>query len=293
MSGATQPVVSLSHVTLRYGDGPSVVTALDDVTLDVAPGERVCVLGANGSGKSTLASVICGLLAPDEGVVTLVGEDVFGPDGVDFEAYQRARRQLGLVFQNPDDQIVTSIVEEDVAFALENLGVEPKEIRARVDEALKTVGMYEYRMHAPHKLSGGQKQRVAIAGIIAMEPDCIVLDEPTAMLDPKGRSEVMRTIKMLNKEKGVTIVLITHYMEEAAQADRVVVIDGGEKMMDSVPKKVFSQVEVMRNLGLDVPQVTEIADFLNKQGYDISSEIITEDECVQALYELLKEKDAG
>ena len=198
-----------------------------------------------------------------------------------------------MVFQNPDNQIVATIVEEDVAFALENLGVEPKEIRTRVDEALKTVGMYEYRMHAPHKLSGGQKQRVAIAGIIAMEPDCIVLDEPTAMLDPKGRSEVMRTIKMLNKEKGVTIVLITHYMEEAAQADRVVVIDGGEKMMDSVPKKVFSQVEVMRNLGLDVPQVTEIADFLNKQGYDISSEIITEDECVQALYELLKENDAG
>ena len=203
------------------------------------------------------------------------------------------RKRVGMVFQNPDNQIVATIVEEDVAFALENLGVEPKEIRTRVDEALKTVGMYEYRMHAPHKLSGGQKQRVAIAGIIAMEPDCIVLDEPTAMLDPKGRSEVMRTIKMLNKEKGVTIVLITHYMEEAAQADRVVVIDGGEKMMDSVPKKVFSQVEVMRNLGLDVPQVTEIADFLKKQGYDISSEIITEDECVQALYELLKEKDAG
>lgn len=170
-----------------------------------------------------------------------------------------------MVFQNPDNQIVATIVEEDVAFALENMGVEPTEIRRRVDEALKTVGMYEYRSHAPHKLSGGQKQRVAIAGIIAMRPDCILLDEPTAMLDPKGRAEVMKTIKMLNRENGVTIVLITHYMEEAAQADRVVVVDGGEIVMDSVPKKVFSQVETLKNLGLDVPQVTELAYGLKKR----------------------------
>ncbi len=263
-------------------------TVLKGIDLDIEKGEFVAVLGHNGSGKSTLAKCINAINLPEKGEVVVDGLDTIREENL-----LPIRKRVGMVFQNPDNQIVATIVEEDVAFALENLGVEPKEIRTRVDEALKTVGMYEYRMHAPHKLSGGQKQRVAIAGIIAMEPDCIVLDEPTAMLDPKGRSEVMRTIKMLNKEKGVTIVLITHYMEEAAQADRVVVIDGGEKMMDSVPKKVFSQVEVMRNLGLDVPQVTEIADFLKKQGYDISNEIITEDECVQALYELLKENDAG
>lgn len=258
-------------------------TVLKGIDLDIEKGEFVAVLGHNGSGKSTLAKCINAINLPEKGEVT-----VDGLDTIKEENLLPIRKRVGMVFQNPDNQIVATIVEEDVAFALENLGVEPKEIRRRVDEALKTVGMYDYRLHAPHKLSGGQKQRVAIAGIIAMEPDCIVLDEPTAMLDPKGRSEVMKTIKMLNREKGVTIVLITHYMEEAAQADRVVVIDGGEKIMDSVPKKVFSQVDVMRNLGLDVPQVTEIADFLQKQGYDISSEIITEDECVEALYGLLK-----
>ena len=261
-------------------------TVLKGIDLDIEKGEFVAVLGHNGSGKSTLAKCINAINLPEKGEVT-----VDGLDTIKEENLLPIRKRVGMVFQNPDNQIVATIVEEDVAFALENLGVEPKEIRRRVDEALKTVGMYDYRLHAPHKLSGGQKQRVAIAGIIAMEPDCIVLDEPTAMLDPKGRSEVMKTIKMLNKEKGVTIVLITHYMEEAAQADRVVVIDGGEKIMDSVPKKVFSQVDVMRNLGLDVPQVTEIADFLQKQGYDISSEIITEDECVQALYRLLTGRD--
>ncbi len=258
-------------------------TVLKGIDLDIEKGEFVAVLGHNGSGKSTLAKCINAINLPEKGEVT-----VDGLDTINEENLLPIRKRVGMVFQNPDNQIVATIVEEDVAFALENLGVEPKEIRRRVDEALETVGMYEYRMHAPHKLSGGQKQRVAIAGIIAMQPDCIVLDEPTAMLDPKGRNEVMRTIKMLNKEKGVTIVLITHYMEEAAQADRVVVIDGGEKIMDSVPKKVFSQVDVMRNLGLDVPQVTEIADFLHKQGYDISNEIITEDECVEALAKLLK-----
>ena len=261
-------------------------TVLKGIDLDIEKGEFVAVLGHNGSGKSTLAKCINAINLPEKGEVT-----VDGLDTIKEENLLPIRKRVGMVFQNPDNQIVATIVEEDVAFALENLGVEPKEIRRRVDEALKTVGMYDYRLHAPHKLSGGQKQRVAIAGIIAMEPDCIVLDEPTAMLDPKGRSEVMKTIKMLNREKGVTIVLITHYMEEAAQADRVVVIDGGEKIMYSVPKKVFSQVDVMRNLGLDVPQVTEIADFLQKQGYDISSEIITEDECVQALYRLLTGRD--
>lgn len=257
-------------------------TVLKGIDLDIEKGEFVAVLGHNGSGKSTLAKCINAINLPEKGEVV-----VDGLDTIKEENLLPIRKRVGMVFQNPDNQIVATIVEEDVAFALENLGVEPSEIRRRVDEALRTVDMYEYRMHAPHKLSGGQKQRVAIAGIIAMKPDCIVLDEPTAMLDPKGRSEVMKTIKMLNREHGVTIVLITHYMEEAAQADRVVVIDGGEKVMDNVPKKVFSQVDVMRNLGLDVPQVTEIADFLHKQGYDISSEIITEDECVEALAKLL------
>lgn len=210
-----------------------------------------------------------------------------GMDTLDENNLLPIREKVGMVFQNPDNQIVATIVEEDVAFALENMGVEPNEIRRRVDEALKTVGMYEYRLHAPHKLSGGQKQRVAIAGIIAMKPDCILLDEPTAMLDPHGRDEVMKTVKMLN-EQGVTIVLITHYMEEAAQAQRVVVIDGGEVIMDNVPKKIFSNVETMKNLGLDVPQVTELCWELKRAGYDISTEIIHEDECVQKLYEMLK-----
>ena len=269
----------------EFEEPPVKNTVLKGIDLDIEKGEFVAVLGHNGSGKSTLAKCINAINLPEKGEVSVAGLDTINEENL-----LPIRKRVGMVFQNPDNQIVATIVEEDVAFALENLGVEPSEIRRRVDEALKTVGMYEYRMHAPHKLSGGQKQRVAIAGVLAMEPECIVLDEPTAMLDPKGRSEVMKTIKMLNKEKGVTIVLITHYMEEAAQADRVVVIDGGEKIMDNVPKKVFSQVDLMRNLGLDVPQVTEIADFLHKQGYDISSEIITEDECVQALYELLKEQ---
>ncbi len=209
-------------------------------------------------------------------------------DTADADNLLPIRESAGMVFQNPDNQIVATIVEEDVAFALENLGVEPAEIRRRVDEALKTVGMYEYRMHAPHKLSGGQKQRVAIAGIIAMQPQCILLDEPTAMLDPRGRKEVMSTIKMLNREYGVTIVLITHYMEEAAQADRVVVIDGGELLLDGTPKQIFSQVDTMKNLGLDVPQVTELVWRLRKQGVDLPQDIITEDECAEALERLLE-----
>ena len=262
---------------------PVVNKVLKGIDLDIEKGEFVAVLGHNGSGKSTLAKCINAINLPEKGEVVVDGLDTIQEDNL-----LPIRKRVGMVFQNPDNQIVATIVEEDVAFALENLGVEPSEIRRRVDEALKTVGMYEYRMHAPHKLSGGQKQRVAIAGILAMKPDCIVLDEPTAMLDPQGRNEVLKTIKMLNKEQGVTIVLITHYMEEAAQADRVVVIEDGEKIMDNVPKRVFSQVDIMRNLGLDVPQVTEIADFLKKQGYDISNEIITEDECVEALAKLLK-----
>ena len=261
---------------------PVKTEVLKGINLNIEKGEFVAVLGHNGSGKSTLAKCINAINLPESGAVY-----VNGMDTLDENNLLPIREKVGMVFQNPDNQIVATIVEEDVAFALENMGVEPNEIRRRVDEALKTVGMYEYRLHAPHKLSGGQKQRVAIAGIIAMKPDCILLDEHTAMLDPHGRDEVMKTVKMLN-EQGVTIVLITHYMEEAAQAQRVVVIDGGEVIMDNVPKKIFSNVETMKNLGLDVPQVTELCWELKRAGYDISTEIIHEDECVQKLYEMLK-----
>ena len=257
---------------------PVKTEVLKDISLDIKPGEFVAVLGHNGSGKSTLAKCFNAVNIPESGEVTVNGFDT-----KDESKLLDIRKSAGMVFQNPDNQIVATIVEEDVAFALENLGVEPKEIRRRVDEALKTVGMYEYRMHAPHKLSGGQKQRVAIAGIIAMQPQCILLDEPTAMLDPRGRQEVMKTIKMLNREKGVTIVLITHYMDEAAQADRVVVIDGGEIIMDGTPKQIFSQVKTMKNLGLDVPQVTELVYRLREKGFDLPQDIITEEECVKAL----------
>ena len=231
---------------------PVKTEVLKGIDLNIEKGEFVAVLGHNGSGKSTLAKCINAINLPESGAVY-----VNGMDTLDENNLLPIREKVGMVFQNPDNQIVATIVEEDVAFALENMGVEPNEIRRRVDEALKTVGMYEYRLHAPHKLSGGQKQRVAIAGIIAMKPDCILLDEPTAMLDPHGRDEVMKTVKMLN-EQGVTIVLITHYMEEAAQAQRVVVIDGGEVIMDNVPKKIFSNVETMKNLGLDVPEDDEL-----------------------------------
>ena len=272
------------HFSYVYDlEEPPVKTeVLKGINLNIEKGEFVAVLGHNGSGKSTLAKCINAINLPESGAVY-----VNGMDTLDENNLLPIREKVGMVFQNPDNQIVATIVEEDVAFALENMGVEPNEIRRRVDEALKTVGMYEYRLHAPHKLSGGQKQRVAIAGIIAMKPDCILLDEPTAMLDPHGRDEVMKTVKMLN-EQGVTIVLITHYMEEAAQAQRVVVIDGGEVIMDNVPKKIFSNVETMKNLGLDVPQVTELCWELKRAGYDISTEIIHEDECVQKLYEMLK-----
>lgn len=263
-------------------ENPVKTEVLKGIDLEIAKGEFVAVLGHNGSGKSTLAKCFNAINIPESGEVF-----VNGLDTKDENNLLKIRETAGMVFQNPDNQIVATIVEEDVAFALENMGVEPSEIRRRVDEALKTVGMYEYKNHAPHRLSGGQKQRVAIAGIIAMEPDCILLDEPTAMLDRKGRNEVMKTIKMLNREKGITIVLITHYMEEAAQADRVVVIDGGEIVMDNTPKKVFSQVKTLQNLGLDVPQVTQLAYELKNAGYDISTEIITEDECVEAVAKLL------
>ena len=263
-------------------------SALKNVSLAVPEGQFLAVLGHNGCGQSTLAKHFNAILTPTSGKVIVDGIDTADEDRL-FDV----RRTVGMVFQNPDNQLVATIVEEDVAFAPENLGVPPKEIRERVDDALKQVDMYEFREHAPHQLSGGQKQRVAIAGIIAMQPRCIVMDEPTAMLDPKGRREVMKTIKRLNKEHGITVILITHYMDEAAQADRVVVMVGGTVIMDGVPKKIFSRLEELRAVGLDVPQVTELCDMLIKKGVDISREIIFEEDCADAITALdLKKKSA-
>lgn len=279
--------IEAKNITFSYvnemEDPPIKTTVFENLSLDIKKGEFVAILGHNGSGKSTLAKCFNAINIPEEGDVFVNGMSI-----KDQSKILDIRQSVGMVFQNPDNQIVATVVEEDVAFALENMGVPSSEIRRRVDEALKTVGMYEYREHAPHKLSGGQKQRVAIAGILAMQPDCILLDEPTAMLDPKGRREVLKTIKELNENKGVTIVLITHYMDEAANADRVVVMDNGKIVMDDKPKKVFSKVDEIKSLGLDVPQVTELIHGLKLDGYELDGEIITEDECVEALYELLK-----
>ena len=272
---------SLRFAYAAEDDKTEPAEVLKGIDLKIKPGEFVAVLGHNGSGKSTFAKHLNGILLPSSGKVYVDGIDT-ADDKKLFELRQRA----GMVFQNPDNQIVSSIVEEDVAFGLENLGVPYEEMRARVDDALKAVNMYDYRMHSPSQLSGGQKQRVAIAGIIAMRPKCIILDEPTAMLDPKGRKEVMSTVKRMNSDYGITIVLITHYMDEAAQCGRVVVMDKGKIVLDDVPHKVFSQVELLKKIGLDVPQVTELVWELRKEGYDISPEIITEEECAAAILEL-------
>ena len=270
------------HFFYESEDNTPSVEVLKGIDLDIKKGEFVAVLGHNGSGKSTLAKHLNGILIPKKGKVIVDGIDTSDESKL-FELRQRA----GMVFQNPDNQIVSSIVEEDVAFALENLGVPYDEMRKRVDDSLKAVNMYEYRLHSPSQLSGGQKQRVAIAGIIAMRPECIILDEPTAMLDPQGRKEVLSAIHRMNREYGITIVLITHYMEEATQCDRVIVMDKGSIIMDNIPEKVFSQVELLRKIGLDVPQVTELCWQLKNAGIEISPEIISEKDCIDALIKLL------
>ena len=287
-------MIDIQHIVFRYpagqdeaGNTVENAPILRDVTLQVQRGSFTAVLGHNGSGKSTLAKHINAILLPEEGRVL-----VDGLDTADEANLFAVRQKAGMVFQNPDNQIVATIVEEDVAFAPENLGIAPEEIRRRVDAALQAVHMYEYRNHAPSQLSGGQKQRVAIAGVIAMQPDCIVLDEPTAMLDPQGRQEVLETIHRLNREQGITIVLITHYMEEAAQADRVVVVDDGQIVLDDTPERVFSRVEEMKALGLDVPQVTELVWELRQAGFRIPAEIITEEACVAALEELINKEQS-
>jgi energy-coupling factor transport system ATP-binding protein len=284
-----EEIIRADHIRFEYTrEEEENVLVLQDINVRIREGEFVAVLGHNGSGKSTLAKHFNAILLPTEGTVYVDQMNTRDPERL-FDI----RQQVGMVFQNPDNQIVATIVEEDVAFALENLGVEPSEIRRRVDEALKKVDMYQFREHAPHQLSGGQKQRVAIAGILAMEPKCIVLDEPTAMLDPKGRSEVLSTVMDLNRTRHTTVVLITHYMDEAVHADRIIVVDHGKVVMEGKPKEVFSQVETLKKLGLDVPQVTELCYLLRKEGVSIPEDIITESECVQALEQLLGKPAAG
>ena len=255
---------------------------LEHLNLGIEEGSFVAVLGHNGCGKSTLAKLLNAILLPQSGQVL-----VYGLDTADESRLLDIRRTVGMVFQNPDNQIVANVVEEDVAFAPENLGVDPVEIRRRVDNALRQVGMYDYREHAPHLLSGGQKQRVAIAGIIAMQPRCIVLDEPTAMLDPRGRREVMETILRLNREQGVTVVLITHHMDEAAQAGRVIAMSEGRVIADGTPKEVFSQVELLRSVSLSVPETTELLFELNQEGYALPLDALSTEACAQALYQVL------
>ena len=274
-------IISAQNLAYTYpglDDQPGVVV-FEDMNLTVEEGTFVAILGTNGCGKSTLAKHFNSILLPTGGKVYVCGIDTSNEERI-----LHVRRNVGMVFQNPDNQIVANVVEEDVAFGPENLGISSPEIRHRVNKALKQVGMYDYREHAPHLLSGGQKQRVAIAGIIAMEPKCIILDEPTAMLDPRGRREVVETIGRLNREKGITVVLITHHMDEAAKADRVVVLHKGTVALDGTPREVFSQVEKLHSLGLRAPDSTELCWELNKQGFDLDVSCLNEEECAQTLY---------
>ena len=277
--------ITVEHLKYSY---PGVeegqdISVFENLDLTIEDGSFTAVLGPNGCGKSTLAKHFNGILLPVGGTVY-----VYNMDSKDDEQLMAIRRTVGMVFQNPDNQIVANVVEEDVAFGPENLGVASPEIRIRVDRALKQVGMYEYREHAPHLLSGGQKQRIAIAGVIAMQPKCIVLDEPTAMLDPKGRREVMETIQNLNREKKITVILITHHMDEAALADRVVVLDKGKVVADGSPSKVFSQVDAMHRIGLAAPETVELCHELNKQGFNLPLDKLDPVECAQTLYHALK-----
>ncbi len=273
-------MIKIDNVTYEYKsyDDEEIAAAVKNLSLEVKRGEFLIVLGHNGSGKSTLAKMMNGLLLPTSGDI-----EVMGMNTKDEDKIWDIRQKAGIVFQNPDNQIVATIVEEDVAFGPENQGIDPVEIRKRVDEALEIVEMSDYKKHAPHQLSGGQKQRVAIAGILAMKPDCIILDEPTSMLDPIGRIEVMNTIKKLNREEGKSIVLITHYMDEAVQGDRIVVMAQGEIKMEGTPKEIFRQVDKIKELGLDVPQVTELAYELRKEGIDISQDVLSVEELLNLL----------
>ena len=278
-------IIKVENLNFAYPgvDDTPGVAVFTDLDLAIEECTFVAILGTNGCGKSTLAKHFNSILLPSGGKVYVCGIDTSFEDRI-----LQVRRNVGMVFQNPDNQIVANVVEEDVAFGPENLGVASPEIRNRVDKALKQVGMYEYREHAPHLLSGGQKQRIAIAGVIAMEPKCIVLDEPTAMLDPKGRREVIETIGRLNKEKNITVVLITHHMDEAAKADRVVVLHKGQVSLDGTPQQVFSQVEKLHNIGLAAPETVELCNALNQQGFCVPLDKLEPEECARALYDMMK-----
>ena len=276
-------MIDAKNISFSYDEDEPKRYAIKDLNLHIEKGSFVAVLGHNGSGKSTLAKTFNGILLPEGGAVYVLGIDTKDESKI-FDI----RSNAGMVFQNPDNQMVAAVVEDEVAFAPENLGIEPKEIRRRVDECLSIVNMSEFAKSSPSRLSGGQKQRVAIAAVLAMEPECIILDEPTAMLDPKGRHEVIKTVRKLNKTRNMTVVLITHFMEEAALADRVVVMNRGKIVMDDVPKKIFSEVEKIKKLGLDVPQVTELVFELKKQGIDLGEDIITVEECIDAILKKLE-----
>ena len=280
-----EEIISVEHLAFAYPgmEGQASVPVFEDLSLTIERGSFVAILGTNGCGKSTLAKHFNSILLPSGGKVYVGGIDTSDPGRI-----MAVRRCVGMVFQNPDNQIVANVVEEDVAFGPENLGIASPEIRRRVDKALKQVGMYEYREHAPHLLSGGQKQRIAIAGVIALEPKCIVLDEPTAMLDPRGRADVMETILRLNREKGITVVLITHHMDEAAMAQRVLVLHQGKVLSDGTPREVFSQVEKLHTIGLAAPETVELCWELNKKGYRLPLDELNPQECAQVLRDWLK-----
>lgn len=282
--------IEFQNVTFGYSDDSEAQrieeNVIENMNLKIKKGDFVAVLGHNGCGKSTLAKLCNAILVPQSGKVF-----VDGIDTADEERLYDIRRKVGMVFQNPDNQIVATIVEDDVAFGPENLGVDPKEIRVRVDEALKSVGMYDFRHFEPHKLSGGQKQRVAIAGIIAMKPQCIVFDEPTAMLDPRGRKEVMKTAKMLNEEYGITVIFITHYMDEAVKANRVIVMDEGRIILDGTPEEVFVNVDTLKKAQLDVPEATELTHLLIKDGINLNKDILDIDELADAIVSIMEAKN--
>ena len=281
-------IIELKNVSYEYSNADEenvAFTAVRNLSLNIERGSFTVILGHNGSGKSTLAKMLNGLYKPTKGDVLVDGINT-KTEATEIEV----KRKVGMVFQNPDNQLISSIVEEDVAFGPENLGLDPKEIRKRVDESLKAVGMYEFKNSTTHHLSGGQKQRIAIAGMIALRPDCLILDEPTAMLDPKGRAEIVDTVMKLNKEKGITVVLITHYMEEAENADRVLVMNDGVIIADGTPKEIFKNVEMLKGVGLDVPQTTELLYALNKNGMAVPTNVLSVEETAQVIANYLEEK---
>lgn len=284
--------IRAEHLCFSYEEGTGAHPAVKDFSVTIEKGEYVALLGHNGSGKSTFAKLLNMILTPTSGRLFVAGEELTG-EAFDEEALFRLRRKVGMVFQNPDNQIVASVVEEDVAFGPENLGVPYDEMHARVKEALAAVNMTEYAKHSPSRLSGGQKQRVAIAGVIAMLPECIILDESTAMLDPRGRREVLDVVERLNKEKGITLLHITHYMDEAARANRILVIDDGELLLDGTPREVFSKVALLESVGLEVPQTTRLLYELKESGLPLPDGLVGEEECASVLFDLWKEQQNG